>query len=117
MHHAYTRDSRTLPPLVCHIFSKQDRVQKIVKKRNSKVIANLAKNGVIGNYLYVASKTNQGMKDIKKAILDADIVDHGDKIFPEEDQPKKSTRKPNHDPYEDMVDEDMPQAIPGLLHS
>jgi len=44
MHHEYTRNAMVLPPLICHVFTKQDRVQAAVKKRNDKVISTLAKN-------------------------------------------------------------------------
>jgi len=73
MHHEYTRNSKAVPPLICHVFTKQDRVQAAVKKRNNKVISTLAKNGIIGNFLYVSAKTGQGMHELKKAIIDADI--------------------------------------------
>lgn len=78
MHHEYTRNERVIPPMICHVFTKQDRVQPAVKKRNDKVIRNLAKHGIIGNYLYVSSKTGLGLTDLKKAVLDADIKNHGD---------------------------------------
>ena len=73
-----------LPPMICHVFTKQDRVQAAVKKRNEKVISTLAKNGIIGNYLYVSAKSGFGMRELKKAIIDADIKNHGDKIRPPE---------------------------------
>ena len=57
MHHGYTRDPKKIPPLICHVFTKQDRVQKVIKKRNDKIIRILAKKGTIGNYLYAAAKT------------------------------------------------------------
>ena len=69
------------------MFTKQDRVQPAVRKRNDKVIKTLAKNGVIGNYLYVSAKTGLGMQELRVAIMDADIKDHGDKIVP--NQPAK----------------------------
>ena len=88
MHHRYTRDARTIPPLICHVFSKQDRVQPAIRKRNDKVIRTLARSGIIGNYLYVSAKTGVGMHELKKAIIDADIKNHGDKIRPPQ-KPKK----------------------------
>ena len=60
-HHEFTRNSKKLPPLICHLFMKQDRVQAVVKKRNDKIIKNLAKQGIIGNYLYVSAKTGEGL--------------------------------------------------------
>ena len=84
MHHEYTRNEMVLPPMICHVFTKQDRVQAAVKKRNEKVISTLAKNGIIGNYLYVSAKSGFGMRELKKAIIDADIKNHGDKIRPPE---------------------------------
>ena len=65
MHHEYNDDSKKLAPLICHVFTKQDRVQPVVKKRNDKIIKNLAKQGIIGNYLYVSAKTGKGMKELK----------------------------------------------------
>jgi len=43
MHHLYTRDQDALPPFVCHVFTKQDRVQPAVHRRNDKVIKGLAR--------------------------------------------------------------------------
>lgn len=93
-------------------------MQPAVKKRNDKVIRNLAKNGIIGNYLYVSSKTGEGMTELKKAMLDADIKNHGDRIRPPQ-KPKKKKEITIHDlvndSYEALDDSEMPQAIPGLI--
>ena len=78
MHHEYTRDANRIPPLICHIFTKQDRVQTQLKKRNDKVIKGLQRSGILGNYLYCSSRSGLGMTEIKKAILNADIENHGD---------------------------------------
>lgn len=121
MHHAYTRNEKRIPPLICHVFSKQDRVQPAVRKRNDKIIRGLARNGTIGNYLYVSTKTGLGMHEIKKAIIDADIKNHGDKVRPPQ-KPKKEkpveVERPmssDPDPYGMLADQEMPQAIPGLM--
>ena len=100
MHHEYNMDSKKLAPLICHVFTKQDRVQPAVKKRNDKIIKNLAKQGIIGNYLYVSAKTGQGMKELKAAVIDAEIKNHGDKIRPP-DKPKKKKEAAPNDPYGD----------------
>ena len=63
-------------------------MQPAVRKRNDKVIQTLARNGVIGNYLYVSAKTGLGMQELRVAIMDADIKDHGDKIRPNKPQKK-----------------------------
>ena len=89
-HHPYVTDPKRIPPLICHVFSKQDRIQPAVRKRNDKVIKTLAKNGVIGNYLYVSAKTGLGMQELRVAIMDADIKDHGDKIQPSQFEKKKT---------------------------
>ena len=64
-------------------------MQPAVRKRNDKVIKTLARNGVIGNYLYVSAKTGLGMQELRVAIMDADIKDHGDKIRPNQPEKKK----------------------------
>ena len=63
-------------------------MQPAIRKRNDKVIRTLARSGIIGNYLYVSAKTGIGMHELKKAIIDADIKNHGDKIRPPQ-KPKK----------------------------
>ena len=81
----------------------------------------MAKNGIIGNYLYVSSKTGLGMTELKKAMLDADIKNHGDKIRPpqKKKKPKKETvlRDLVDDSYEALDDDEMPEVIPGLMGS
>ena len=64
-------------------------MQPAIKKRNDKIIRILAKKGTIGNYLYGSAKTGQGMLELKKAIMDADIKNHGDKIRPPGSEKKK----------------------------
>ena len=76
-----------IPPLIVHVFTKQDRINKATRKRNEAVLKNLAKNGVIGNFLFVSTKTGEGMPELKQAIFDCDIKGHGEKVFP------KSMRK------------------------
>ena len=124
MHHEYTRDQRKIPPLICHVFSKQDRVQPAIRKRNDKVIRNLARSGIIGNYLYISAKTGHGLHELKKAIIDADIKNHGDRIRPPQKPKKKKPveEKPltppmesDPDPYGLLSDQQMPEAIPGLM--
>lgn len=88
-HHEYTRSKKKIPPLICHFFSKQDRVQPAIKKRNDKIIRILAKKGTIGNYLYGSAKTGKGMQILKQALMDADVKNHGDKIVPPENLKKK----------------------------
>ena len=118
MHHAYTRDPRRIPPLICHIFTKQDRVQTQVKRRNDKVIKQLQKSGVLGNYLYISTKTGLGMSELKKAILNADIEDHGDKIIPESSKKfeQKKSAAQQFDPYDHMEDKDFPEVVPGMMN-
>ena len=75
------------------------------------------------------------MHELKKAIIDADIKNHGDKIRPpqkpkkekqqqEQEQPEEGEEadKPmtpplesDPDPYGLLRDQEMPQAIPGLM--
>lgn len=84
----------------------------------------MAKNGIIGNYLYVSAKTGKGMHELKKAIIDADIKNHGDRIRPPQ-KPKKEKveekpmmlplRESDPDPFGLLGDQEMPEAIPGLM--
>ena len=118
LHHAYALNQKRIPPLICHVFSKQDRVQAAIRKRNDKVIRNIARKGIIGNYLYVSSKTGLGMHELKKAIIDADIKNHGDKIRPPEKKKKEKPveekpmtpeiRESDPDPYGLLADQEMP---------
>ena len=58
------------------------------------------------------------MHEIKKAILDADIQDHGDKILPDAVLAKQAPKAPEPaDPYDHLADEDMPKIIPDFIHS
>ena len=59
------------------------------------------------------------MHEIKKAILDADVQDHGDKILPDVVLAKQSAPKAPEpaDPYDHLADEDMPKIIPDFIHS
>ena len=98
-------------------------MQPATRKRNDKVIKNLAKNGIIGNYLYVSTKTGKGMHELKKAIIDADIKNHGDRIRPPqkpkkekvEEKPMSPPMESDPDPYGLLADQEMPEAIPGLM--
>ena len=108
-------------------------MQPAIRKRNDKVIRNLARSGIIGNYLYVSAKTGAGMHEMKKAIIDADIKNHGDRIRPPQKPKKKKDADPEEDveglevekmapplesdpdPYGLLADQEMPQAIPGLV--
>lgn len=53
----------------------------------------LARNGVIGNYLYVSSKTGEGLAELRQAIFNSDIKGHGDKIFPHTYKKKEVKKK------------------------
>ena len=66
------------------------------------------------------------MHELKKAIIDADIKNHGDKIRPpqkpkkekppvEDDKPMYPAMESDPDPYGLLADQEMPQAIPGLM--
>ena len=63
------------------------------------------------------------MLELKKAILDADIKNHGDKIRPPQ-KPKKEKKPPKavnindivDDPYELMDNDEMPEIVPGLMN-
>mmetsp|Transcript_11488 Transcript_11488/g.14454 ORF Transcript_11488/g.14454 Transcript_11488/m.14454 type:complete len:179 (+) Transcript_11488:276-812(+) len=115
MHHPYTRDYQKIPPLICHIFTKQDRVQSQVKKRNDKVIKQLQKTGILGNYLYCSTRNSTGLGEIKKAIMNADIENHGDKIMPEKFEKKDKPKETAVDPYEFMADSELPEIVPGMM--
>jgi len=115
MHHAYTRLANRIPPLICHVFTKQDRVQTQVKKRNDKVVKQLQRSGILGNYLYCSARTGSGMSEIKKAILNADIENHGDVIIPESSKKIEKPKVAEVDPYENMEEKDFPDIIPGMM--
>lgn len=51
-------------------------------KRNEKQIKSLVRLGVVGNYLFVSTKTGEGLDFLKQAIFDADIKGHGDRVRP-----------------------------------
>ena len=55
-----------------------------------------------------------GMSELKKAILNADIENHGDKIEAEPLAKKEKKKAPEFDPYEHMADKDFPEVIPGM---
>lgn len=64
-------------------------MQPAVAKRNDKHIKSLANQGVIGNYLYVSAKDGRGMAQLKQAIFDADIKNHGDRVRPYDPKAEK----------------------------
>ena len=86
--HNYTVDPYVIPPQIIHVFTKQDRIIPAVRKRNQKTLRNLAKNGVIGNFLFVSTKTGEGMSELKQAIFNFDLKGQGEKVFPQEMQKK-----------------------------
>ena len=86
--HDYNKFPNVIPPLIVHVFTKQDRIQKATRKRNEQVLKNLAKNGIIGNFLFISTKTGEGMAELKQAIFDCDIKGHGEKVFPKSMQKK-----------------------------
>ena len=58
------------------------------------------------------------MHQIKKAIIDADIKNHGDKIRPPSPPKKKVEIRPvsvDSDPYNLLKNQEMPEAIPGMF--
>ena len=71
-----------LEPFICHVFTKQDRTNTEVRKKNERYLKRLIKTGSIGNYLFVSAKTGEGIDFLKQAIFDADIKGHGDRIRP-----------------------------------
>ena len=71
-----------LEPFICHVFTKQDRMNTEVRKKNERYLKRLIKTGSIGNYLFVSAKTGEGIDFLKQAIFDADIKGHGDRIRP-----------------------------------
>ena len=77
------------------------------------MIKQLQKTGILDNYFYVSTKTGSGMSEIKRAILNADIEDHGDHIVPEKFEVKKKPKE--YDPYENMEESEFPQIIPGMM--
>ena len=81
--HNYTVDPYVIPPQIIHVFTKQDRIIPAVRKRNQKTLRNLAKNGVIGNFLFVSTKTGEGMSELKQAIFNFDLKGQGEKVFPQ----------------------------------
>ena len=91
--HDYTTNENVIPPMILHVFTKQDRINKASRKRNEAVLKNLARNGIIGNFLYVSTKDGEGMSELKQAIFDCDIKGHGEKVFPQSIMKKANARK------------------------
>ena len=52
----------------------------------------LSRNGVIGHYLFVSAKSGEGIPDLKQAIFDAEIQNHGDDVRPYEEIEKEKKR-------------------------
>ena len=77
------------------------------------MIKQLQRAGIVDNYLYCSTKTGSGMSELKRAILNADIEDHGDHIVPEKFEVKKKPKE--FDPYEHMEESEFPQIIPGMM--
>lgn len=72
-HHAYIKDDDVLEPLILHVFTKLDKMNEKMQKTNKRAIKSLARQGIIGNYLFVSSKTDEHIDQLKQAIFDADI--------------------------------------------
>lgn len=71
-----------LEPFICHVFTKTDRLNAETRKKHEKHLKRLIRTGTVGNYLFVSSKTGEGMDFLKQAIFDADIKGHGDRVRP-----------------------------------
>ena len=72
-HHAYIKDDDVLEPLICHVFTKLDKMNPKMQKSNQRAVKSLARQGIVGNYLFVSSKTGEHIDQLKQAIFDADI--------------------------------------------
>ena len=57
-----------------------------------RAVKSLSRQGIIGNYLFVSSKTGQHMGQLKQAIFNADIKGFGDEVKPHEKLTEKKKR-------------------------
>ena len=92
-HHESIHNFDMIEPFICHVFTKQDRMNPEVKKKRERDIRRLAKLGTIGNYLFVSAKTGEGMDFLKKAIFDCDIKNHGERVRPYDPEHEKRKRE------------------------
>lgn len=73
-----------MPPYICHVFTKHDKALKAILERNHVVIANMVKEGIVGNYSYVSSKTEDGINQLETALFDCKVWDSNvDLLVPE----------------------------------
>ena len=91
-YHRSVKDAEALPPLIIHIFAKIDRMSPPIRKRIKRAVRELSRNGVIGHYLFVSAKSGEGLPDLKQAIFDAEIQNHGDDVRPYEEIEKEKKR-------------------------
>ena len=56
-----------------------------------------------------------GLGEIKRAILNADIENHGDHIVPQKYEKQDKPKKAEFDPYDHMPDDELPEIIPGMM--
>merc|ERR1712176_1577813 len=92
-HHESIHNFEMIEPFICHVFTKQDRMNPDVKKKRERDIRRLAKLGFVGNYLFVSAKTGDGMDFLKKAIFDCDIKNHGERVRPYDPEHEKKKRE------------------------
>lgn len=90
--HRSVQNPDALPPLIIHIFAKIDRMSPPIRKRIKRAVRELSRNGVIGHYLFVSAKSGEGLPDLKQAIFDAEIENHGDDVRPYEELEKEKKR-------------------------
>lgn len=67
------RDEDGIPPFICHIFTKYDECLRDQRIQIAERLEEMHKRGAIGHYLFVSSKTEAGMDELKNAIFDSNI--------------------------------------------
>ena len=66
-------DPLAAPPFICHVFPKIDNISAATLAIRDQGVKSLHKSGVVQNYLFVSSKTNHGIDDLKSAIFDSQV--------------------------------------------
>ena len=62
-----------MPPWICHVFTKHDKAVKATLERNHVVVSNMLKQGIVSNYTYVSSKTEEGINHLETALFDCNV--------------------------------------------
>lgn len=83
-HKFFKNQNNGVPPFICHVFTKCDMLLNAVREQNIHKLRDMQQRGVIGHYLFVSSKTNAGIDELKTAIFDCDIDNGNSELEPSE---------------------------------